>query len=54
MNEIFKFQRTGLNENGDVLGEFQATGLVPKFHEHLRLRGIDLDYALFNPDHHLN
>jgi pilus assembly protein CpaF len=54
MNEIFKFQRTGVNENGDVLGEFQATGLVPKFHEHLRLRGIDLDYALFNPDHHLS
>jgi pilus assembly protein CpaF len=54
MNEIFKFQRTGINENGDVLGEFQATGLVPKFHEHLRLRGIDLDYSLFNPDHHLS
>ncbi|HSW52351.1 MAG TPA: CpaF family protein [Sulfuricaulis sp.] len=49
-SEIFKFQRRGVDDKGKVLGDFMATGLVPRFHEHLRRRGIELDFALFNPD----
>jgi pilus assembly protein CpaF len=49
MTEIFKFQRRGIDGQGNVLGEFQATGSVPKLHEHLRQRGIVLDYGLFRP-----
>jgi pilus assembly protein CpaF len=48
MMEIFRFQRRGIDKEGNVLGEFQATGLVPKFHEHLRQRGIELDFGLFD------
>jgi pilus assembly protein CpaF len=50
MAEIFKFQRQGVDSDGNVQGYFQSTGLVPKFHERLRQRGIELDFALFDPD----
>jgi pilus assembly protein CpaF len=49
-SEIFKFQRRGVDDAGRVLGDFVATGLVPRFHEHLRRRGIELDFALFDPN----
>jgi pilus assembly protein CpaF len=50
MSEIFKFQRTGIDKCGNVLGAFKATGIVPKFHEQLQKRGIDLPFELFDPD----
>jgi pilus assembly protein CpaF len=50
MSEIFKFHRKGIDEHGNVLGSFQATGVVPKFHEDLQKRGIDLSFDIFNPD----
>jgi pilus assembly protein CpaF len=50
MSEIFKFQRKGIDENGNVLGSFKATGIVPKFHDQLQKRGIDLPFDLFDPD----
>ena len=53
MAEIFRFQRRGIDAEGGVIGEFQPTGTVPMFHEHLRQRGIDLDFALFDPEKRL-
>lgn len=53
MAEIFRFERHGLDENGKVLGEFIATGLVPHFHEPLMRRGIELDLDLFEPERRL-
>jgi pilus assembly protein CpaF len=53
MSEIFKFQRQGVDREGNVQGHFQSTGLVPKFHEHLQQRGIHLDFSLFNPNHRM-
>jgi pilus assembly protein CpaF len=53
MSEIFKFQRQGVDREGNVQGHFQSTGLVPKFHEHLQQRGIHLDFSLFNPSHRM-
>ena len=49
MSEIFKFERTGVDQGGDVQGYFQATGMVPKFHDHLKRRGISPDLGLFKP-----
>jgi pilus assembly protein CpaF len=49
-SEIFMFRRRGVDDAGRVLGDFVATGLVPRFHEHLRHRGIELDFALFDPN----
>ncbi len=50
MSEIFKYQRRGLDEDGNVIGQFESTGVVPKFNEHLRQRGIQLDLKLFRPN----
>ena len=50
MMELYKFEREGLDTDGNVLGEIKATGMVPKFQEHLRQRGMELDFALFDPD----
>ena len=48
--QIFRFDRRGIDTEGNVVGKFVATGLVPQFHERLRRRGIDLDMAVFRPD----
>lgn len=42
MQDIFVFRRRGVSENGDVLGEFVATGVRPKCAEQLEQAGIDL------------
>jgi pilus assembly protein CpaF len=49
LSEIFRFQRQGLDKDGGVLGDFVATGIVPKFQEHLRHRGIDLGLEVYEP-----
>ena len=49
MSEIFKFQRTGVDDEGSVLGFFTATGLVPNFNETLSQKGLGLDSNLFRP-----
>jgi len=45
--EIFKFQQTGFDENGKVMGNFVATGLIPEFYEGLISRGINVDISIF-------
>jgi pilus assembly protein CpaF len=48
MQDIFVFQKRGINENGEVIGEFVATGVRPKFAERLLVTGIHLPVNLFN------
>ena len=50
MTEIFKFQRQGLDKEGNVVGTFKATGLIPKFYEKLQKRGIMINRSVFDPD----
>ncbi len=50
MSELFAFQRRGKDEHDGVVGSYVATGIVPKFHEHLHQRGIELPLSLYNPD----
>ena len=47
MQDIFKYQQEGFDENGRVTGRFMATGIVPQFYEDLRQRGIDVDMSIF-------
>jgi septum site-determining protein MinD len=44
---IFEFKQTGMNEKGKVIGTFQASGLIPKFVETLKAKGIALPRGLF-------
>lgn len=44
---IFEFKQTGLDEKGKVKGSFQPSGLIPKFVESLKAKGIALPRGLF-------
>jgi pilus assembly protein CpaF len=46
-SELFRFERRGLDKEGNVLGELVTTGIVPSFEKRLRQRGIDLPVELF-------
>ena len=48
MQEIFIFRRLGIDENGDVIGHFEASGVRPKFADRLRSFGIELPSGLFS------
>jgi len=47
MQDIFVFRKRGIRENGEVMGEFAATGVRPKFTEKLLVSGIQLPAAMF-------
>jgi pilus assembly protein CpaF len=47
MQDIFAFRKRGVRENGEVLGEFVATGVRPKFAEKLMVAGIHLPISMF-------
>jgi pilus assembly protein CpaF len=51
MQDIFLFERTGVNEKGKVLGRFRATGIRPKCSERLAAAGIPLPPQLFEHQH---
>ena len=48
MQEIFRFVPTGVNEDGKHSGYFEATGLVPKCADRIRLAGVDLPLEIFD------
>ena len=50
MSELFKFHREGMDDDNNVIGKLQATGIVPAFHRNLASRGIDLPIEVFEPD----
>jgi len=50
MQEIFRFRQTGVSGEGQVIGKFEATGIRPRFLEHVMSHGISLSADLFRPD----
>jgi pilus assembly protein CpaF len=42
MQEIFKFERTGVDATGKVIGLFRTTGIRPRFAERLKQYGMQL------------
>ncbi len=47
MQDIFSFDRSGIDESGKVRGLFHATGVRPKFADRLAIAGARLRPALF-------
>jgi pilus assembly protein CpaF len=47
MQDIFLFERTGMNREGKVIGRFRATGVRPKCSERLMTMGIHLPTDMF-------
>jgi pilus assembly protein CpaF len=48
LQDIFVFDKQGIDKNGKVVGRFRATGIRPKFAEKLEVAGIEVPEALFN------
>lgn len=47
MQEIFQYERTGMDREGKVLGRFRATGIRPRFSERLKAYGMQLPRIFF-------
>jgi len=47
MQEIFLFERTGVDAQGVVLGRFKPTGIRPRFAERLKASGMQLPRVFF-------
>ncbi len=48
MQDIFRFQQEGYDDEGKVKGYYHATGRVPEFYEDLRKRGLSVDMSIFD------
>jgi pilus assembly protein CpaF len=48
LQEIFTFERLGVNDAGKVYGRFKGTGAAPKILDRLRISGITLPQSVFD------
>lgn len=49
MQEIFSFERKGVDPRGHVLGGFKASGIRPAMLRRFKERGVSLDEDIFDP-----
>lgn len=49
MQEVFRFQRTGLTPENKIIGHFTATGVRSHFSERFRMWGYDLPAHIYEP-----
>jgi pilus assembly protein CpaF len=47
MQEIFMYERTGVDQQGQVIGRFRPTGIRPRFAERLKACGLQLPRVFF-------
>ena len=47
MQEIFQYERTGVDQQGQVIGRFRPTGIRPRFAERLKACGLQLPRVFF-------
>ena len=50
LHEIFRFRRLSTDPEGNIQGEFRATGIRPKFVDRCASMGIEVSNDLFSPD----
>ncbi|WP_313031338.1 CpaF family protein [Massilia alkalitolerans] len=50
MQEIFRFEQSGVDADGKVKGRFSATGVRPRFAERLKMFGVPVPEDTFDPD----
>lgn len=48
LRDIFVFKQVGIDSEGRVLGNFQATGYIPSFIEDIKVKGIILPEGIFS------
>lgn len=50
LQDLFRFNQVGIDEKGKILGDFETTGIRPKFMEKFEANGITIPLHLFNRD----
>lgn len=48
--ELFRFEQTGMDENGKLMGHFVATGMQPGFMDKFQINGVSLPDNFFMPE----
>ena len=48
--ELFRFEQTGMDEDGKLMGHFVATGMQPGFMEKFQINGVSLPDNFFMPE----
>lgn len=48
MQEVFRFERTGLEPNGKIIGHFTGCGLRSYYHERFKRWGYDLPASIYD------
>jgi len=54
MQEIFRFEQSGVDADGRVLGQFSATGVRPRFSDRLKTFGAAVSEDAYDPDRTFN
>jgi pilus assembly protein CpaF len=49
LQDIFVFERQGIDEHGQIVGRFVATGVRPRFADRCRLFGVPIPDHIFEP-----
>ena len=50
LQDLFLFNRTGVDSEGKIQGNFHATGIIPKCIEKFKLYGVELPEGIFSPN----
>ena len=48
MQDIYVFDQKGIDKDGNMVGDFKATGIRPRFAERFHISGIDLPAGIFD------
>lgn len=49
MQEVFRYERLGIEPNGKIIGRYNATGVRSHYANHFRQWGYDLPAAIYDP-----
>lgn len=49
LNDIFVFKQSGVDKDGNVLGGYQPTGVIPECYEEFVTRGFPIEKGMFTP-----
>jgi pilus assembly protein CpaF len=47
LSDIFVFKQKGIDTNGTIIGDYQATGYIPMCYEEFATRGLPIDQSIF-------
>jgi pilus assembly protein CpaF len=47
LKEVFVYNQKGINEDGVIIGNFEATGYIPECYQDFMTRGVTLDKSIF-------